>query len=55
MHQNIYYLFQAKKHTHNQKAKENKENRKTKKKQRRKGETYVVVVNNICGKPNEMR
>ena len=46
---NKYFLFQTKK-THNQKAKETKENRKIKETNEEKEKGNVVVVNNICEK-----
>ena len=44
MLQNIYFLFQTKKHTLSQKAKETKENRKTKETKEEKEKENVVVV-----------
>ena len=49
MYQNIFFLFQTKKHTHKQKAKESKENRKTKD---TKEEKEKENVTKICGKTN---
>ena len=50
------YIFQLKKHTHKQKAKQTKEEkRKTKETKEEKEKENVAVVNSICGKSNVMR
>ena len=48
------FLFQIKK-LHKQKAKETNENRKTKEAKEEKEKENVVIVNNICGKSNEIQ
>ena len=53
MHLRIYiFLFETKTHTHKQKAKETKENRKTKETKKETEKVNLVSVNNICRKCN---
>ena len=49
---NRIYIFRLKKHTHKQKAKQNKEEKWKTKETKEEKERENVAVNSICGKSN---